>query len=103
MKASSFLLPFTFLTLLSVAGGVRADDDDPELRGRKLSEWIEMLRGDYAGPPRQVALLALGSAGSAASDRAIWLSTKVQQQRTGLLAVELIRPGKSRRVVPAIS
>jgi HEAT repeat protein len=102
MKAPWLLLPLAFLTLLSAAGGLRADDDDPELRGRKLSEWIEMLRGDYAGPPRQVALLALGSAGSAASDRAIWLSTRVQQQRTGLLAVELIGPGKSRQVFPAI-
>jgi HEAT repeat protein len=90
------------LTLLSISGGVRADDDDPEFRGRKLSEWVELLRGDQAGPPQPVSLLALGSSGSAASERSIWQAGRLQQQRIGLLAVELIGPGKSRQVFPAI-
>jgi HEAT repeat protein len=102
MKAPRLLLPLALLTLLSVARGVRADDDDPELRGRKLSEWIEILRGNDAGPPQPAALLVLGSSGSAASERAIWQASRLQRQRTGLLALELIGPGKSRQVFPAI-
>jgi HEAT repeat protein len=50
------------------------DEDDPKLRNRRLSEWLQMLRED----------------------------TSVEHRRAALLATELIGPNKSARVVPAI-
>jgi HEAT repeat protein len=99
MKRTWVLLSLTLLTLLGVTGGVRADDDDIEVSGRKLPEWIEILRGEYAEKERQTAVLAVGVA---ASERGIWQSNRNRQQRAGLIALELIGPGKSRQVFPAI-
>jgi HEAT repeat protein len=98
MNPPKFLLPLVILALVFFAGGVRADDD-PELRGRKLSEWIELMRGESAEKNRLAGLTALGVIGA---DHSIWESNRLHQQRTGLLAVELIGPGKSRQVFPAV-
>ena len=95
MKRFGYLLPLALSTLLTVGGGVRADGDEPELRGRKLSEWLEMLRGQQAEKDRHVALLALGVAASGPS---FWQPYLHHQRRAGLLAVELIGPGKSKLV-----
>ena len=52
----------------------RADEDDPALRGKKLSEWIELLQNGKT----------------------------VGQRRLGLIAVQVIGPRKSRKVTPAL-
>jgi HEAT repeat protein len=63
------------LLLLALAAGARGqDDDDPMLRNRKLSEWAAMLREDKSP----------------------------ERRRAALLAVELIGPQRSPRVLPAI-
>jgi HEAT repeat protein len=76
---------------------VRAQDDDPAFRGRKLSEWIELLRGENQEPVRALALLATGVTGEPAVSAAL-----ARSRRAGLVGVELIGPGKSRKVLPAI-
>ena len=88
----------TLLVLAAVAGCVRADDDDPVLRGRKLSEWLEMLRGERAETSRQVAV---GAIGSAAGQRTLWQPGMMQMRRAALLAVEVSGP-KNRQVFPAL-
>jgi HEAT repeat protein len=97
MKRLWFLPPLALLTVVSV-GGARADDE-PEVRGRKASEWLEMLRGEQAEKNRHVALLGLGVA---ASVPAVWQPGMVQQRRAALIALELIGPVKSRQVYPAL-
>jgi HEAT repeat protein len=61
--------------LLLLARPVRSEEDDePKLRGRRLSEWLQMLREDSVA----------------------------EHRRAALLATELIGPTKSPRVVPAV-
>jgi HEAT repeat protein len=62
------------LVLVLAPGPARAREDDPKLRNRPLSEWLQMLREDPSADHRRAALLA----------------------------VELIGPSKSPRVVPGI-
>jgi HEAT repeat protein len=99
MNRRSFRFTLALATLIAVAGVVRADDGEPELRGRKISEWIEMLRGHAGESGRRAALFALGAA---AAEPGIWRPMLIQQRRAGLLAVEIIGPGKSRLVFPAV-
>jgi len=67
------LLILTVVMLLA-ARPTSAREDDPKYRNRPLSEWLEMLRDNQSADRRRAALLA----------------------------VELIGPAKSPRVVPAI-
>src|ERR1700745_855060 len=52
---------------LMLAGGVlpalRAADDEPTVRGRTASEWLEMLHQDPQPQRRRAALIALGILG----------------------------------------
>jgi HEAT repeat protein len=63
----------SLLTLL-VPSFARSEEDDPKIRNRPLSEWLRMLREDPS----------------------------FDRRRAALIAVELIGPAKSPRVVPAI-
>jgi HEAT repeat protein len=56
------------------SGAARGEDEDPALRGKKLSEWIDLLQNGKT----------LG------------------ERRAGLLAVQLIGPRKSRKVTSAL-
>jgi HEAT repeat protein len=98
---SRFLLLSTlaFLALLVPGRAVRADDDDPVFERRKLSEWVEMLRGEKDLAQRQTALLALGGG---ASHPHLW-ENMFLRRRAGLFAVELIGPVRGRQVLPAIT
>jgi HEAT repeat protein len=78
-------------------GTVHGQDDDPLLRGKRLSEWLAMLRGEKDGPFRQQTLLVLGGTANPAIDDILYRS-----RRAGLIAAELIGPIKSRKVFPAI-
>lgn len=69
---SWMLVPIAAL-LVGVAP-IRAEDDDPVQRGKKLSEWIELLQNGKT----------------------------IGQRTAGLLAVQLIGPRKSRKVTPAL-
>ena len=60
--------------LLFWSTAARADDDDPVQRGKKLSEWIELLQNGKT----------------------------IRQRTAGLLVVQLIGPRKSRKVTPAL-
>jgi HEAT repeat protein len=53
---------------------LRAEEDDPELRGKKLSQWIEQLQNGKT----------------------------VETRRAGLLAIQLIGPRKSRKVTQSL-
>lgn len=53
---------------------LRAEDDDPELRGKKLSQWIEQLQN----------------------------GKDFRERQAGLLAVQLIGPRKSRKVTQSL-
>src|SRR5262245_50579372 len=56
---TSLVLSFT-----SLPGGGRAvAQEDPSVRGRKASEWLEMLRTDPKADRRRGALIALGILG----------------------------------------
>lgn len=67
------LLPL-LLALLAVNAPARAEEDDPAYRGKKLSEWLDLLQNGKS----------------------------VNERRAGLLAIRLIGPRKSRKVVPAL-
>jgi HEAT repeat protein len=62
------------LLLLALPAPGRAADDDPVIQTKKLSEWLKMLESD----------------------------PKPERRRAALLAVELIGPRRSRKVVPAL-
>jgi HEAT repeat protein len=98
MKQSWFPLCAALLVLISMTAAVRADGDEPVLQGRKLSEWLEALRGERADQNRQIAQLALG----AGANRDAWQPVLVKSRRAGLLAVELIGSAKSRLIMPAV-
>jgi HEAT repeat protein len=58
--------------LLLLAHPARAEDDeDPQLRGRRLSEWLQMLREDPSAEHRRAALLATEMIGPAKSSRVV--------------------------------
>jgi HEAT repeat protein len=67
----ALLLP----ALLALGSPARGQDEDPPYRGKKLSEWLEMLQN----------------------------GKDVDTRRAGLIAVELIGPRKSRKVIPALT
>jgi HEAT repeat protein len=69
---SWMLVPIAAL-LVGVAP-LRAEDEDPVQRGKKLSEWIDLLQNGKT----------------------------IGQRKAGLLAVQLIGPRKSRKVTPAL-
>jgi HEAT repeat protein len=91
----SLLVPLILLT----PSAVRAADDDPVLQFKRLSEWIELLRGEQGQTTRQTLLQALGCA---ASHPKVWHSWLLQRREAGLLAVSLIGPQKSPNVFPAL-
>ena len=68
------LMPVPFLALAVFLSSARAEDDDPALRGRKLSAWIDLLHN----------------------------GKNVETRLAGLKAVQIIGPRKSRKVVPAV-
>jgi HEAT repeat protein len=98
MTCSSLLLSCALLTALS-SPGFRPDDDDPIFRQKKLTEWLEWLRGEKDQANRLLSLQALGCNGSISE---AWVQPLGERRRAGLFAIELIGPGKSRKVMPAI-
>jgi HEAT repeat protein len=74
MSLTRSLIALLVLTLFVLVSPARAEDDDPSFRGKKLSEWLEKLHN-----------------GKTVDDR-----------RAGLLAIELIGPRKSRKVVSGL-
>lgn len=60
--------------LLAFAAAGRAEEDEPAFRGKKLTDWLTMLRQDK----------------------------EVKRRRAALFAVEQIGPAKSRQVLPAV-
>jgi HEAT repeat protein len=63
------------LAVLAFPRAARAQDDEPSLLGKKLSEWLTILKDDR----------------------------DVNRRRGALKAVELIGPRKSKKVVPAVN
>src|SRR6516164_9790907 len=61
-------------TLFLGEAPLRAEDDDPTLRGKKLTEWIEQLQSGKT----------------------------LEARKAGLLALQIIGPRKSRKVTQAI-
>jgi HEAT repeat protein len=90
----SLLLPLALLT----PSAARAADDEPVIQNKTLSEWLEMLKGDKARADRDTALFALGSA---AAHPGAW-KHQARLREAGLLAVSLIGPQKSPKVLPAL-
>ena len=62
------------LAFLASLAPVRAEDEDPDFKGKKLSEWVDLLQN----------------------------GEKVEKRRAGLIALRLIGPSKSRKVTPAL-
>jgi HEAT repeat protein len=90
----SLLVPLVLLA----PSTARAADDEPSLQGKKLSEWIVLLRGDKAQTDRQTLLHALGCS---ASHPEAWKS-QIRLREAGVIAVAIIGPQKSRDVFPAL-
>src|SRR6266851_112164 len=93
------LLVLTMLVFLLVPPAARAEEDDPVFRDRRLSEWLEMLKGDKAAEDKQAALFVLGTSAGLPSMWPRLVNTRI----AGLIAVEWIGPVKSRKVLPAIN
>jgi HEAT repeat protein len=74
MSLTRSLTALLFLALLALNLPARAEDDDPPYRDKKLSEWLDLLQNGKT----------------------------FNERRAGLLAVRLIGPRKSRKVVPAL-
>jgi HEAT repeat protein len=93
------LLGLTLLTLFIVCAAAGAQEDDPVFYGKRLSEWLGMLKGEgKAAEDRQAALTVLGNAGGLPS---MWPDL-VKTRMAGLYAVRLIGPAKSPKVLPAL-
>src|SRR5260370_455431 len=61
---ASFALAVLLLTLPATSRAVRpADDEEPTVRGKKASAWLEMLQKDPQVERRQAAVIALGILG----------------------------------------
>ena len=73
-------------------------DDEPTVANKKLSEWLENLKGTRARADRATLLQGLGAA---ASHPVVWKS-QVDMRKAGVLAVAIIGPQKSREVFPAL-
>lgn len=54
-----FRISFTILVLCVSLSQLRADDD-PEFQGRKMSDWLAMLKNDSVPRKRKAAVVALG-------------------------------------------
>jgi HEAT repeat protein len=74
MSLTRSLMPVALFALAVLLSPARAEDDDPALRGRKLSAWIDLLQN----------------------------GKNVETRLAGLKAVQIIGPRKSRKVVPAV-
>lgn len=74
MSLPRSLFAVLLLTLLALSSSLRAEDDDPVYRGKKLSEWVDRLQK----------------------------GKNVDDRRVGLLVIEAIGPRKSRKVVAAL-
>jgi HEAT repeat protein len=86
------------LAALLTPGPSRGGDEDPTLKGRKLSEWLELLHGDGdAGSLNMILLCVGGSAYQPVADM------QYRYRRAALIAVEVIGPAKSRKVIPAVA
>jgi HEAT repeat protein len=90
----SLLVPLVVLT----PAVTRAADDEPVIQDKKLSEWIEMLRGEQAKADRGAALGALGSA---AAHPDAW-KFQIVRRSAGVLAVSLVPSQHSPKVFPAL-
>jgi len=98
-KLSLWLCAFPLLFLaIQTSPTKAADDDNPTFANRKLSEWLELLRSQQELARRQLALQAVGLAGS---HPLVW-DTHTNSRRLGLLVIEKIGPAASRKVLPAI-
>src|SRR5436309_1012933 len=88
----SLLVPLFFLT----PPAARAADDDPLVQGKRLSEWIEMARGDKMRADRATALQALGCP---AGHPNVW-KWQIRLREAGLLGVSLAGTSKSPQTFP---
>jgi HEAT repeat protein len=80
-----------------MSSSARAADEDPIIQNKKLSEWVEILRGDKGKVQRETALQALGSA---ASHPNVWKS-QARLREAALLAVS-VAGAKQPQVFPAL-
>src|SRR5215469_3826791 len=63
VRATTALL-VVMVPLMTAAPGVDgADGEEPTVRGKKASEWLEMLRKDPQAEHRRAAVIALGILG----------------------------------------
>src|SRR5262249_4632944 len=90
----SLLVPLVLLT----PAAARAADDEPVIQDKKLSEWLERLRGEQAKADRGAAL---GVLGSAAAHPDAW-KFQVVRRSAGVLAVSLVPSQHSPKVFPAL-
>ncbi len=74
MSLCRSLMAVPLLALLAGLSTIRAEEDDPPFRGKKLSEWVDLLQN----------------------------GKNYEERRAGLLAVQLIGPRKSRKITPAL-
>lgn len=77
--------------------GFYSQEDDPTAAGKRLSEWLAILRGENDAGFRQKTLLVLGPTAYPTIEDRLFRS-----RRAGLLASELIGPIKSRKVFPDV-
>src|SRR5580693_6773893 len=90
----SLLVTFVLLS----PSTARAADDEPAVGGKKLSEWLEILKGNTARTQRATLLQGLGVA---ASHPTVW-KLQTDLRKGGVLALAIIGPQKSREVFPAL-
>ncbi|HEY7310141.1 MAG TPA: HEAT repeat domain-containing protein [Gemmataceae bacterium] len=74
MSLTRTLTAAVALAFLASLAPVRAEDEDPDFRGRKLSEWVDLLQN----------------------------AKEVEKRKAGLIALRLIGPRKSRKVTSAL-
>ena len=74
MSLTRSFLAVPVVLLMALTPLVRAEDDDPSYRGKKLTEWVELMQN----------------------------GKNYDQRRAGLLALRLIGPRKSRKVTSAL-
>jgi HEAT repeat protein len=84
--------------ILQSPSAVHAADDEPTVANKKLSEWLENLKGTKARTERATLLHGLGVA---ASHPVVW-KAQADARKAGVLAVAIIGPQKSREVFPAL-
>ncbi len=79
------------------AAPAHGQDDDPPLQGKRLSEWLVLLRGENEAPLRDKTLVVLGG-----TARPLVQELLYRNRLRGLIATGLIGPLKSRKVFPAL-